>query len=223
MGAHLVRARPERLGDVSDRDLVPDLDGVPDRDVMGDEEPILRFVDESAFGTWLAEHQGGTQGVRIEFAKRGNPAPSLNYDQALRQALRYGWIDTQVGAGPDGWYRQRFTPRRRKSRWSQRNCRLAEDLIARGEMEPAGLAQLEAAKADGRWTAAYAGPASATVPDDLRRELDADPEAAAFFATLSSQNRYAILYRLGEAKRPETRTRRLGAFMEMLRRRETVH
>jgi uncharacterized protein YdeI (YjbR/CyaY-like superfamily) len=227
VGAHLVRAGPERLGVASDRELVPDLDRTParrpDRHVVGDEEPILRFADESAFATWLAEHHGRSQGIRIEFAKRGNPIPSLNYDQALHQALRYGWIDTQVGSGPDGWYRQRFTPRRRKSRWSLRNCRLAEELIARGEMEAAGLAQVEAAKADGRWTGAYPGPANAAVPDDLQRELDADPEAAAFFATLSSQNRYAILYRLGEAKRPETRARRLDAFMGMLRRRETVH
>jgi uncharacterized protein YdeI (YjbR/CyaY-like superfamily) len=188
-----------------------------------DPEPILRFPDGAAFGVWLAEHHGSAQGVRLEFAKRGNPAPSVNYDQALLQALRYGWIDTQVGTGPEGWYRQRFTPRRRKSRWSQRNCQLAEELIANGEMEPAGLAQVEAAKADGRWTAAYAGPATAAVPEDLQRELDADPEAAAFFAGLSSQNRFAILYRLAEAKRPETRARRLSTFMEMLRRRETFH
>jgi uncharacterized protein YdeI (YjbR/CyaY-like superfamily) len=187
------------------------------------EEPILRFPDGAGFGAWLAEHHATARGARIEFAKRGNPTPSVNYDQALLQALRFGWIDTQVGAGPDGWYRQRFTPRRRRSRWSERNCRLAEELIARGEMEPAGLAQVEAAKADGRWTAAYAGPARAVVPEDLQRELDADPEAAAFFATLSSQNRYAILYRLQEARRPETRARRLSTFMEMLRRKETVH
>lgn len=191
--------------------------------MVPDEEPILRFADGAAFGLWLAEHHASAQGVRVEFAKRGNDTPSVDYDQALLQALRYGWIDTQVGSGPEGWYRQRFTPRRRKSRWSVRNCRLAEDLIARGEMEPAGLAQVEAARADGRWTAAYPGPATAAVPEDLRRELDADPEAAAFFATLSSQNRYAILYRLQEAKRPETRVRRLSSFMEMLRRKETVH
>lgn len=193
------------------------------RDLVPDPEPILRFADEAAFGGWLAEHHESVPGVRLEFAKRGNPSPSLNYDGALRQALRYGWIDTQVGSGPDGWYRQRFTPRRRRSRWSQRNCRLAEELIASGRMEPAGLAEVESAKGDGRWAAAYAGPASASVPEDLQQELDADPDAAAFFATLSSQNRYAILYRLGEAKRPETRARRLDTFMGMLRRRETVH
>ncbi len=190
---------------------------------MPDEERILRFADGAAFGAWLAEHHASAQGVRVEFAKRGNPSPSVNYDQALRQALRYGWIDTQAGSGPEGWYRQRFTPRRRKSRWSQRNCELAEALIASGEMEPAGLAQVEAAKADGRWTAAYPGPARAAVPEDLQRELDADADAAAFFATLSSQNRFAILYRLEEAKRPQTRARRLATFMEMLRRGETVH
>lgn len=190
---------------------------------MPDDEPILRFADGAGFGAWLEEHHLTAAGVRVEFAKRGNPTASVNYDQALRQALRYGWIDTQVGAGPDGWYRQRFTPRRRRSRWSKRNCELAEELIARGEMKPAGLAQVEAAKADGRWELAYPGPRGATVPEDLRRELDRDPEAAAFFAGLSSQNRYAILYRLQEAKRPETRARRLATFMEMLRRKETVH
>ncbi len=204
MGAHLVRARAGRLE-------------VPA------EEPVLRFPDGAAFGAWLEAHHATAAGVRVEFAKRGNPTASVNYDQALRQALRYGWIDTQVGTGPDGWYRQRFTPRRRKSRWSRRNCELAEELIASGEMKPAGLAQVEAARADGRWELAYPGPRTAAVPEDLQRELDRDPEAAAFFAGLSSQNRYAILYRLQEARRPETRARRLATFMDMLRRRETVH
>lgn len=190
---------------------------------MVDAEPVLRFVDGAAFGAWLSEHHATAGGVRVEFAKKGNPAPSVNYDEALLQALRYGWIDAQVGAGPQGWYRQRFTRRRPRSRWSRRNCELAEGLIARGEMTPAGLAQVEAAKADGRWVDAYPGPAAADVPQDLRTELDGDPEAAAFFADLSSQNRYAILYRLGEAKRPETRARRLATFMEMLRRKETLH
>ena len=192
-------------------------------DAVPGEDPVLRFADGAAFGTWLAEHHATSQGVRLEFAKRGNPASSLNYDQALHQALRFGWIDGQVRGGQDGWYRQRFTPRRRNSRWSQRNCRFADELIARREMEPAGLAQVEAAKADGRWAAAYAGPAAATVPEDLQRALDADPEAATFFSTLSSLNRYAILYRLEEAKRPQTRERRLNNFMEMLRRKETLH
>ncbi|MBO0703210.1 MAG: hypothetical protein J2P38_09780, partial [Candidatus Dormibacteraeota bacterium] len=120
---------------------------------MRDTEPVLRFVDGAAFGAWLAEHHATASGVRVEFAKKGNTTPSVNYDQALLQALRYGWIDTQVGAGPEGWYRQRYTPRRRKSRWSRRNRELAEQLIASGEMEPAGLAQVAAAKADGRWAA----------------------------------------------------------------------
>lgn len=190
---------------------------------MADDEPILRFSDGAAFGAWLAEHHATATGVRVLFAKRGNPASSVNYDQALRQALRYGWIDTQVRGGTDGWYQQRFTPRRPKSRWSKRNCELAEELIASGEMEAAGLAQVEAAKADGRWELAYPGPRAAAVPEDLQRELDRESEAASFFAGLSSQNRYAILYRLQEAKRPETRARRLATFMEMLRRKETLH
>lgn len=190
---------------------------------MVDEEPILRFADGAAFGAWLAEHHATAPGVRVLFAKRGNPTPSVSYEGALRQALRYGWIDTQVRGGTDGWYQQRFTPRRRRSRWSKRNRELAEELIASGEMEPAGLAQVEAAKTDGRWELAYPGPRAAAVPEDLRRELEQDPVAATFFAGLSSQNRYAILYRLQEAKRPETRARRLATFMEMLRRGETVH
>ncbi|MGH7911257.1 MAG: YdeI/OmpD-associated family protein [Candidatus Dormibacteraceae bacterium] len=186
-------------------------------------EATLRFSDAATFAGWLAEHHASATGVRIEFAKRETGVESVPHEEALRQALRFGWIDAQVGSGPAGWFRQRFTPRRARSRWSKRNCDLAEELIARGEMEPAGLAAVEAAKADGRWAAAYAGPRTAAVPGDLQRELDADPEAGAFFAGLTSQNRYAILYRLEAAKRPETRARRLATFMEMLRRGETLH
>lgn len=191
--------------------------------MSAEEEPVLRFADARAFGDWLAEHHADASGVVIEFAKRATGVASVTHDEALLQALRYGWIDARVGSGPEGWFRQRFTPRRPRGRWSRRNREFAEQLIAREEMEPAGLREVEAARADGRWDAAYAGPRTATVPTDLQRALDADPEAARVFAGLTSQNRYAILYRLEEAKRPETRARRLERFVGMLRSGETLH
>jgi uncharacterized protein YdeI (YjbR/CyaY-like superfamily) len=171
-----------------------------------------------------AEHHE-SPGVWIRFAKKGSGIASVVYAEALEVALCFGWIDGQVAKDPDtaNWYRQRFTPRTKRSRWSKINVESAEQLIRRGLMRPPGLAAVEAAKADGRWEAAYASPKNMTVPDDLQRELDADPNAAAFFATLTGPNRYAILYRLQDAKRPETRARRLATYMEMLREGRTLH
>ena len=184
---------------------------------------MLRFATPAELATWLEAHHGTSRGIRIEFAKKGSGVPSIDHEQALLVALRWGWIDGVVGRGPEGYFWQRFTPRRPGSRWSKRNRELAERLMASGEMEPAGRREVEAARADGRWAAAYDSPRHAEVPDDLQRELDRDPAAAAFFATLSSQNRYAILYRLQEAKRLQTRARRLATFVGMLRRGETLH
>jgi uncharacterized protein YdeI (YjbR/CyaY-like superfamily) len=147
----------------------------------------------------------------------------LRYDDALEEALCYGWIDGQVRRHDEGSYRQRFTPRRKRSAWSKRNVDLAERLIAEGRMKPAGEAAVEQARADGRWQAAYAGPATIEVPDDLAAALAAEPKAAAMFSELSAQNRYAILYRLATAKRADTRSRRLAQFVEMLARGETIH
>jgi uncharacterized protein YdeI (YjbR/CyaY-like superfamily) len=189
------------------------------------ELPVLELASRDAWEAWLDEHHDASPGVWIRFAKKDSGITSIVYAEALEVALCFGWIDGQVAKDPDTatWYRQRFTPRTKRSRWSKINVQSAERLIAQGRMRPSGLAAVEAAKADGRWEAAYASAKSSTVPADLQRELDADPKAAAFFATLSSQNRYAILYRLQDAKRPETRARRLATFMEMLREGRTLH
>jgi uncharacterized protein YdeI (YjbR/CyaY-like superfamily) len=180
------------------------------------------FASAAAWEAWLAEHHG-EDGVWLRFAKKGSGAATITYDEALEVALCWGWIDTQVRRIDDRFYAQRFTPRRSRSPWSRRNREKAEALIAAGRMQPPGLAEVERAKADGRWDRAYEGSATMPVPDDLRAELDARPEAARFFETLSSRNRYAILYRLQDAKRPETRARRLRTFVEMLERGETIH
>jgi uncharacterized protein YdeI (YjbR/CyaY-like superfamily) len=184
--------------------------------------PIVSFADQAEFAAWLGAHFE-TRGVWIRVAKKGTGIASVDHDQALDVALRYGWIDGTAQRVDDEYYVQKFTPRTRRSRWSKINRASAERLIEAGEMHPAGLREVEAARADGRWAAAYAGPASTTVPDDLRAALDANPKAAAFFTTLTSQNRYAILYRVEEAKRPETRARRIEKFVGMLERGETLH
>lgn len=185
--------------------------------------PTIPFESQAAWAAWLAEHGADApDGVWIQVAKKGSGVPSVTYDEALEEALRQGWIDGQVRSMNDTYYVQRFTPRRPRSKWSQRNVGKAEALIAGGRMLPAGLAEVERAKADGRWDAAYPGPATATVPPDLQAALDADPEAAAFFAGLSSSNRYAIIFQLYDAKRPETRARRVAKYVAMCRAGETV-
>ena len=160
----------------------------------------------------------------LVLAKKGTTSPtSLTYDQALEEAICFGWIDGQVRRRDERTYLQRFTPRRARSRWSQRNTALAERLIGEGRMQASGIAEVERAKADGRWEAAYAGPATARVPDDLAAALAAAPEAKTMFRRLTSQNRYAILHRIEAAKRPETRARKIAEFVAMLARGETVH
>jgi uncharacterized protein YdeI (YjbR/CyaY-like superfamily) len=181
------------------------------------EQPILRFADAAAFEAWLEEHHAVSDGIWIEFAKKASGHASIVYAEALDIALCFGWIDGQAKPVDHHWYRQRWTPRRVRSRWSKRNVGKAEALIAAGRMRPAGHAEVERAKADGRWEAAYDGPASMTVPDDLQAVLDADPQAAAFWETLGKTARYSFLYRLHDAKRPETRARRLDQFAQMLR------
>jgi uncharacterized protein YdeI (YjbR/CyaY-like superfamily) len=181
------------------------------------------FASAEAFEAWLAEEHARSDGLWIKFAKKASGIPTVVYAEAVEASLRYGWIDGQVKRLDDDHYVQRFTPRRARSRWSKINCAKAEALIARGAMEPAGLAEVERAKADGRWDAAYDAPSTATVPDDLRSALDADSRAAAFFETLDSNNRYAILHRIQDAKKPETRVRRIEKFVAMLGRGETIH
>lgn len=187
-----------------------------------DELPVLRCPDAAAFEAWMEAEHASAPGVWLEFAKKASGIPTVTYGEALDIALCFGWIDGQTKSVDETWYRQRFTPRRTRSRWSLRNVEKVAELIAAGRMRPAGLAEVERAKADGRWEAAYPSPSRIEVPPDLQAELDADPQAAASFAALDSRNRYAILYRLHDAKRPETRARRLAQFVDTLRRGETI-
>jgi uncharacterized protein YdeI (YjbR/CyaY-like superfamily) len=191
---------------------------------MVDEIQELIFADAAAWRTWLAERQGSSPGLWLVLAKKGTVAPtSLSYDQALEEALCHGWIDGQVQRRDETTYRQRFTPRRARSPWSARNAGIVTGLVAAGRMHPAGVAEVERAKADGRWDAAYAGPASIEVPADLSAALAAEPCAQAMFDILTSQNRYAVRYRISDAKRPGTRARRIDQFVAMLARGETVY
>ena len=188
------------------------------------EQPELLVKNLAAWRKWLRANHAKSQGVWLVFAKKGVTTPtSLRYDEALDVALAHGWIDGQ-GHGRDAdTYSMRFTPRRSRSVWSKRNTIIAERLISEGLMHPAGLAEVERAKADGRWAAAYEGPATIDVPKDLADALKANPKAKAMFAILTAQNRYAVLYRIHGAKKPETRARRITQFVDMLARGETVY
>jgi uncharacterized protein YdeI (YjbR/CyaY-like superfamily) len=191
---------------------------------MAEELPELVVRDAAAWRVWLGENHADPAGVWLVLAKKGTEEPtSLTYDQALEEALCHGWIDGQARRRDETTYRQRFTPRRKRSAWSKRNTGIAERLRAEGRMHPAGHAEVERAKADGRWEAAYAGPASIEVPPDLAEALAGEPKAQAMFETLNSQNRYAVLYRIASAKRADTRARKIEQFVAMLARGETVH
>lgn len=184
----------------------------------------LVVPDAAAWRDWLTDNHGDPAGVWLRLARKGTTAPtSLVYDEALRVALCFGWIDGQVKKYDEATYQQRFTPRRARSPWSARNVGIVAELEAAGLMTPAGIAEVERAKADGRWAAAYAGPATAEVPPDLAAAIDADPAARAMFEILTKQNRYAIIWRVTQTKRPETRQRRIEQFVAMLARGETVH
>ena len=187
-------------------------------------ESELIVRDAREWRAWLAEHHEQLDGVWLVLAKKGTVEPtSLGYDDALEEALCHGWIDGQVRRRDETTYKQRFTPRRKRSAWSRRNVALAEHLVAEGRMQPAGHAEIERAKLDGRWDAAYAGPATIEVPEDLTAALAAEPKAQAMFERLTSQNRYAVLYRLTTAKRADTRRRRIDEFVAMLARGETPY
>jgi uncharacterized protein YdeI (YjbR/CyaY-like superfamily) len=192
---------------------------------MGSDDGLqtLPFASDAAWERWLAQHHGDCNGVWVKIAKKDSGVDSVRYPEVLELALCFGWIDGRRHALDERHFLQRFTPRRRSSRWSRINRETAERLIADGRMRPAGLSEVERARGDGRWDAAYEGQRSITVPDDLAHELDARPQAKAFFEQLSSQNRYAILYRLHDAKRAETRARRLAKFVAMLEAGETIH
>jgi uncharacterized protein YdeI (YjbR/CyaY-like superfamily) len=178
--------------------------------------PIISFASREDWGRWLEEHHASSDGLWLKIAKKGSDIASISYAEALEVALCYGWIDGQKAKFDEEHWLQRFTPRRPRSKWSKVNRDQAEELIARGLMKPAGLQEVERAKTDGRWDAAYAGQRSMTIPDDLRLALEKNERAGEFFATLDSRNRYAILYRVQEAKKPETRARRIEKFIAML-------
>jgi uncharacterized protein YdeI (YjbR/CyaY-like superfamily) len=183
----------------------------------------VQFASLAEWERWLKDNHAGSEGVWIKMAKKDAGIESVRYPEVLEVALCFGWIDGRREALDDRYFLQRFTPRRPRSRWSRINRETAERLIAEGRMRASGLAEVERAKADGRWEAAYESQGRSTVPGDLRRELDARPKAKASFAELSSQNRYAILYRLQDAKKPETRARRLAKFVAMLEAGETIY
>jgi uncharacterized protein YdeI (YjbR/CyaY-like superfamily) len=188
-----------------------------------DELPIMSFATQQDWETWLAEHCADPTGIWLKFAKKGAGILSISYAEALEGALCYGWIDGQKAAFDEQYWLQKFTPRRAKSIWSQINCDKATTLIEAGRIQPTGLRQIELAKADGRWDAAYAGQSKATVPDDLQQALDKNPQARDFFLTLNSINRYAILFRVQTAKKAETRASRIQKFVDMLAKGEMLH
>lgn len=190
---------------------------------MPDDLPILLFASAAEMEGWLEGNHGGSDGIWLKIAKKGSGVASVDYGEALELALCFGWIDSQKRGFDERFFLQRFTPRRPRGKWSLINREKAEALIASGAMRSAGLAEVEAAKADGRWEAAYAGQRTAKVPDDLQRELDRNGAARDFFAELDGANRYAIIYRLEDAKKPETRERRLRKFVAMLERGEKIH
>lgn len=181
------------------------------------------FSSAKVFEAWLRKHHAGSDGLWLKIAKRGAAEPSVSYAEAVEIALCWGWIDGQKKALDDQHFLQRFTPRRARSVWSKINVEKVAALTAAGRMQPPGLAQVEAAKADGRWAQAYDGARTATVPDDLAAALHANPPAKAFFATLNASNRYAVLWRIQTAVKPETRARRIAQLVDMLARGETVH
>jgi uncharacterized protein YdeI (YjbR/CyaY-like superfamily) len=198
--------------------------------------PIVSFASALEWERWLEENHQTSPGVWLMIPKKpasaqpasaqpasAQPAPGPSYADALEVALCFGWIDGQKAAHDAAAWRQRFTGRGPRSRWSRINRDKAERLIAEGRMRPAGLEQVELARGDGRWDAAYEPQSTATVPEDLAAELERSPAAAAFFASLNSVNRYAILYRIGDAKRPETRAKRIRRFVEMLENGEKLH
>jgi len=186
--------------------------------------PELVVADARAWRAWLSSQHGASPGVWLVLAKKGTTDPtSLSYDDALEEALCFGWIDGQVGRRDSATFRRRFTPRKAGSSWSLRNTTMAERLASSGRMQPSGEELVRQAKADGRWDAAYAGQASMEVPADLADALKSNPRAQAMFELLSSANRYSILYRIGSAKKAETRVKRIEQFVDMLARGVTIH
>ena len=186
-------------------------------------EPTLSFKNKAAWAAWLAKNHGASSGVWLRLAKKSSGASSVTYAEAIEVALCYGWIDGQKKSESEQHWLQRFVPRKGRSIWSKINREKALSLIARGEMKPAGLREIERAKGDGRWKDAYDSARSAKVPGDLQAALDANAKAKAFFATLNARNRYAVLFRIQTAKKAETRARRIQTFVQMLEKHETLY
>lgn len=188
-----------------------------------DNLPLLLFKDQQSWEAWLDEHHAESRGVWLKIAKKGSGIPSVDYAEALESALCYGWIDGQKAPWDEQLWLQKFSSRRAKSQWSKINRDKAEALIAAGRMQPAGYQQIELAKEDGRWEAAYESQSRITIPDDFKSELDKNRKAKDFFGTLNSVNRYAILYRIQAAKKPDTRAARIKKFIDMLARGEKIY
>lgn len=188
-----------------------------------EELPILGFATQEEWEAWLSEHHAEPRGLWLKIAKKTAGVLSISYAEALEGALCYGWIDGQKAALDEHYWLQKFTPRRPKSVWSQINRDKASALIEAGRMQQPGLRQVELAKADGRWDAAYASQSSATVPEDLQAALDQNLPARDFFLTLNSTNRYAILYRVSSTQKAETRAARIQKFIAMLEKGETIY
>jgi uncharacterized protein YdeI (YjbR/CyaY-like superfamily) len=185
--------------------------------------PILPFETKKKWADWLSKGHDKSAGVWLKLAKKDSGIGSITYEEALDVALCYGWIDGQKKGFDDQYWLQKFTPRGPKSIWSKINTEKAERLIASGEMQPAGLKAIEAAKVDGRWAQAYESQKNISVPEDFQAALEKNRKAKAFFQTLNSVNRYAILFRIHNAKRAETRSKRIQQFVEMLERNEKIY
>src|SRR5712691_5696883 len=184
---------------------------------------IMSFETQQDWESWLTEHRTDTVGIWLKIAKKETGKPSVNYSEALDSALCYGWIDGQKASFDDQYWLQKFTPRRPKSIWSKVNCDKATALIAEGRMQPEGIRQVELAKADGRWESAYESQSKITIPADFQSELDKNQKARDFFSTLDSANRYAFLFRIHAAKKPETRSAKIQKFVEMLNQQQKLH
>lgn len=186
------------------------------------ELPVLPFANKKKWTSWLAKEHARSSGVWLQLAKKDSGIPSVTYEEAVDVALCYGWIDGQKKSYDDRYWLQKFTPRGPKSIWSKINTGKAERLIASGEMQPAGLKAVEAARQDGRWEAAYASQKNIAIPEDFQAALDQSKKAKASFAALKSAERYSILFRIQTAKKPETRAKRIQQFVEMLEKNEKI-
>jgi uncharacterized protein YdeI (YjbR/CyaY-like superfamily) len=190
---------------------------------MAEEKPLAEFADAASFRTWLAEHHADHAGIRMKIAKKASGVRTVTYDEALDVALAFGWIDGQKGSFDADYFLQAFTRRRPRSVWSTRNVKKVTAMIESGTIQPAGLAEVEAARADGRWERAYEGSTTAAPTPEFLAALDQSPAAKEFYGTLNSANRYALYFRIHNAKREETRARLIATFVDMLARGETFH